>query len=170
MAMAATCNAFAVNAKPRAKRISQNTTNSTPVMMPSDARTARLSQPCSTEYLRKNTAASTRAMPAIHEKSLMPTRFSQSKVNAGFAGGAGGGGGWGGGMYGGGGVYGGGGPSPWPSPRRGEGITTTSGSGATGSGSGVTPCRRISATILCNAPSWRSEEHTSELQSQSNLV
>src|SRR5687767_8458754 len=113
-------------------------------MMPSVARTAGLSQPCSTEYLRKNTAASTSAMPAIQEKSLMPTKFSQSNVNAGFAGGAGGGG-WGGGMYGGGGVYAVGG-------REG---TTTSGSGATGSdsgaiGSGVTPCRRISATIRCN--------------------
>jgi hypothetical protein len=42
-----------------------------------------LSQPCSTEYLRKKIAAKTSAMPAIHEKSFTPTRLSQSKADLG---------------------------------------------------------------------------------------
>src|SRR5215203_2349940 len=78
-------------------RNSQITSNAVPVRMPIVARMVGLNQPCSTEYFRKNTAASTSAIPAIHENSFTPTRLSQS--NAGFAGGAGRGGG---GMYGGG--------------------------------------------------------------------
>src|SRR5687767_3785744 len=59
--------------------------------MPIITRTGGCSQPCSTEYFRKKTAAKTSAMPAIGENNLTPTRLSQS--NAGFAGSGGTGGG-----------------------------------------------------------------------------
>src|SRR5688572_7990581 len=79
------------------------TRNVTPARSPSVARTVGLSQPCSTEYLRKNTAARTNRTPAIHEKRLTPTSFSQSNGFFGGKGGAGGAGGGGGGRGGGGG-------------------------------------------------------------------
>src|SRR5690349_16170258 len=76
--------------------------NPMPVTNPNAARMAGLSHPCSTEYLKRKTAMSTNAMPAIHEKTRMPRRLSQSipargwaaAVAGGVAGGGGGGGGW----------------------------------------------------------------------------
>src|SRR3954463_7198180 len=43
------------------------------------------SQPCSTEYFRKNTAARTSAIPATAENSFTPRRLSKSNPDGGCA-------------------------------------------------------------------------------------
>src|SRR3954471_18694466 len=64
-------------------------------MRPIATRTGGASQPWSTEYLRKNTAASTSATPATAENILTPMNCSQSIRGTSNAGGVGGGGGGG---------------------------------------------------------------------------
>ena len=66
--------------------------------MPIATRTGGCSHPASIEYFRKNTAATTSAMPAIAANNFTPMRLSQSNAGAaGRLGGVGGGGGGAGG-------------------------------------------------------------------------
>ena len=60
----------------RSQTISRPTATITPIV----TRTGGWSHPLSIEYRRKNTAASTSAIPATAEKSLTPTRLSQSNA------------------------------------------------------------------------------------------
>ena len=67
--------AVTVNCRPRS---STATRSPTPTRSPMAIRTGGPSQPWDTEYMRKNTAATTRAIPATHENSWTPMSFSKS--------------------------------------------------------------------------------------------
>ena len=68
--MAAASSAFAVAGYRRAAFSSQTTSSASATVMPMTTRTGGCSQPCSTEYFRKYTAANTSAMPAIAGEQL----------------------------------------------------------------------------------------------------
>ena len=79
-------SALAVIGYLRAALSSQTTSKAIPARRPIAIRIGGLSQPWSMEYRRNETAAITSAMPAIQEKSLTPTRVSQSKAALGLTG------------------------------------------------------------------------------------
>src|SRR3990167_5567004 len=80
MATPAASSALAVTGYRRAALSSHTSSSPMPVATPIRTRTGGWSQPCSTEYRRNSTAANTKAIAAMAEKSFTPTRPSQSNA------------------------------------------------------------------------------------------